>query len=126
VKDGIIADPRFCTWSARNHICGVEGAPAEPNCLNEIQADGIDRGWDGPRNSHGKRIWPAYDRGINLGTSTATVGFSTAQVLRWIMFDNTFPASNLYEDQEFWYPYQRLREEGAEVTVIAPRAETIL
>ncbi|MBI5445833.1 MAG: type 1 glutamine amidotransferase [Deltaproteobacteria bacterium] len=31
---------------------------------------------------------------------------------------------NLYEDQEFWYPYQRLREEGAEVTVIAPRAET--
>ncbi|MEW6488257.1 MAG: type 1 glutamine amidotransferase domain-containing protein [Thermodesulfobacteriota bacterium] len=31
---------------------------------------------------------------------------------------------NLYEDQEFWYPYQRLREEGAEVTAIAPRADT--
>jgi protease I len=31
---------------------------------------------------------------------------------------------NFYEDQEFWYPYQRLREEGAELTVIAPRADT--
>ncbi len=29
-----------------------------------------------------------------------------------------------YEDQEFWYPYQRLREEGAEVVVVAPRAAT--
>jgi Tannase and feruloyl esterase len=100
VQDNIIADPRFCTWSARNNICGAEGAPTAPDCLNEIQADGIDRGWDGPRNRHGKRIWPAYDRGINLGTSTATVGFSTSQVLRWTMFDNTFPASNLYADQE--------------------------
>ncbi|MDW7710369.1 MAG: type 1 glutamine amidotransferase domain-containing protein [Deferrisomatales bacterium] len=31
---------------------------------------------------------------------------------------------NLYEDQEFWYPYRRLREEGAEVTVVAPRADS--
>ncbi len=31
---------------------------------------------------------------------------------------------NLYEDQEFWYPYRRLQEEGAEVTVIAPRADS--
>jgi protease I len=29
---------------------------------------------------------------------------------------------DVYEDQEFWYPYQRMREEGAEVTVIGPRA----
>lgn len=28
---------------------------------------------------------------------------------------------NKYEDMEFWYPYYRLKEEGAEVTVIAPR-----
>ncbi|MFU8856373.1 MAG: DJ-1/PfpI family protein [Deferrisomatales bacterium] len=29
---------------------------------------------------------------------------------------------DLYEDQEFWYPCLRLREEGAQVSVIAPRA----
>ncbi len=31
---------------------------------------------------------------------------------------------NQYQEQEFWYPYYRLREEGAEVIVLAPRAET--
>ncbi|MCI0422842.1 MAG: type 1 glutamine amidotransferase [Acidobacteria bacterium] len=28
---------------------------------------------------------------------------------------------NLYEDTEFWYPYYRMQEEGASVTVIAPK-----
>lgn len=31
-------------------------------------------------------------------------------------------AENLYEDLELWYPLVRLREEGAEVVVVAPRA----
>lgn len=29
---------------------------------------------------------------------------------------------SLYEDLEFWYPYYRFQEAGAEVTAIAPRA----
>ena len=37
-------------------VCGAPNAPASPNCLNAIQAAGIDRMWDGPRNSYGKRI----------------------------------------------------------------------
>jgi protease I len=28
---------------------------------------------------------------------------------------------NIYEDLEFWYPYLRMKEEGAEVTAIAPK-----
>jgi protease I len=28
---------------------------------------------------------------------------------------------DLYEDTEFWYPYYRMQEEGASVTVIAPK-----
>jgi len=31
-------------------------------------------------------------------------------------------AENLYEDLELWYPLIRMREEGAEVTVVGPRA----
>jgi hypothetical protein len=95
----IMNDPRACTWSAANNICGKPGAPAAPNCLNAIQAAGIDQGWDGPRNSFGKRIWGPYDRGISHGSGTATAG-STAQVMRWNHFDNTFAGSNLYLDQE--------------------------
>jgi protease I len=30
----------------------------------------------------------------------------------------------LYEDLEFWYPYYRMKEEGAKVVVIAPEANT--
>ena len=32
--------------------------------------------------------------------------------------------ADLYEDLEFWYPYFRLKEEGVEVTVIGPTAES--
>ncbi|MFO7698094.1 MAG: type 1 glutamine amidotransferase domain-containing protein [Anaerolineae bacterium] len=31
-------------------------------------------------------------------------------------------AENMYEDPELWYPYYRLIEAGAEVTIVAPRA----
>jgi hypothetical protein len=99
VVDGLLADPRTCTWSATNHVCGVPGAPGSPLCLDSIQAAGIDRMWDGPRNSYGKRIWHAYDRGINLGISTNTQN-STQQVLRFATYDLNFSGSNLYEDQE--------------------------
>lgn len=31
---------------------------------------------------------------------------------------------NIYEDAEFWYPYYRLKEEGADVVSVAPRRGT--
>ncbi|WP_213452000.1 tannase/feruloyl esterase family alpha/beta hydrolase [Rhizomonospora bruguierae] len=99
VRDGLLGDPRSCTWSATNNICGAAGAPAAPNCVNRIQANGIDTMWDGPRNSHGLRIWYPYDRGINLGTSTTTQA-STVQVMRWNRADLTFDGNNLYQDRE--------------------------
>jgi hypothetical protein len=99
VVDGIVADPRACTWSATNNICGKPGAPAAPNCLDADQAAAIDRIWDGPRNSLGKRIWNAFDRGINFSASTNTPG-STTQVIQWNHADTTFAGSNLYADQE--------------------------
>ena len=33
-------------------------------------------------------------------------------------------AEDLYEDQELWYPYYRLLEEGAEVRIVGPGAKT--
>jgi feruloyl esterase len=95
----IMNDPRGCTWSATNYICGNKGAPAAPLCLNSIQAAGIDQGWDGPRNRYGKRIWGPYDRGINHGSGTATAS-STVQVMTYNHFDNNFAGNNLYLDQE--------------------------
>jgi len=94
-------DPRGCTWSATNNICGKTGAPAAPLCLDEIQAAGIDQAWAGPHNSFGKRIWAPYDRGINTGVATmVSLGLSTPQVMHFNHFDETFDANNLYLDQE--------------------------
>ena len=53
VADGMVDDPRACTFSAKANICGGPSAPAAPNCLDADQAAAIDMIWDGPRNSFG-------------------------------------------------------------------------
>ena len=99
VVDGFLSDPRKCTWSATNNICGVAGAPAAPACLDPIQAAGIDREFDGPRNSFGRRVWHPYERGVNRGVATVAGG-GTAQVMRYAFADPTWAPTNLYADQE--------------------------
>jgi hypothetical protein len=99
VLDGVISDPRSCKWSAQRNVCGEPGAPAAPNCLNAVQADGIDQIWDGPRNRHGKLMFPAYDRGVSRPVSTAV--FATmVPSLHWNHLDPTLDGSKLYLDQE--------------------------
>jgi len=99
LADGVVADPRACTFSATANICGTPGAPLPPNCLAADQAAAIDRIWDGPRNHFGLRIWFPYDRGINFPASTNVSG-STAQVMQWNHKDTTFNGNNLYVDAE--------------------------
>jgi len=66
VTDGIIDDPRTCTFSATANICGAPNAPAQ-NCLTQAEAEAIDKIWDGPRNSKGRKIWFGLDRGTAFG-----------------------------------------------------------
>ena len=66
VKDGIIDDPRTCTFNANANVCGQPGAPAAPNCLTQTEADAVNVMWDGPRNDSGKRIWFPIDRGTDF------------------------------------------------------------
>ena len=65
VTDGVIDEPRACTFSAKANVCGAPTAPAA-NCLDAAEAEAIDRIWDGPRNPDGKRIWFGFDRGTNI------------------------------------------------------------
>jgi hypothetical protein len=76
VTDGVIDEPRACTFSAKANVCGVPGAPAA-NCLNAAEAEAIDRIWDGPRNPDGKRIWFGLDRGTNIGALNGAARPST-------------------------------------------------
>jgi len=74
VVDGVIDEPRACTFSATANICGTPTAPAA-NCLNAAEAEAIDRIWDGPRNPDGKRIWFGLDRGTAINALNGTFPF---------------------------------------------------
>jgi hypothetical protein len=75
VTDGIIDDPRSCTFSAKQNICGTSTAPAS-NCLAEAEAEAIDRIWDGPRNSKAQKVWFGLDRGTSLPALNGAVPFA--------------------------------------------------
>ena len=65
VLDGIIDDPRTCTFNPNVNVCGQPNAPTS-NCLTQAEADAVNIMWDGPRNDAGKRIWFPIDRGTDF------------------------------------------------------------
>jgi hypothetical protein len=90
VVDGVIDEPRTCTFSAKANICGAPGAPAT-NCLNAAEAEAIDRIWDGPRNTDGKRVWFGLDRGTAINALNGTNPFALGVTqFHWDTHDRTF------------------------------------
>ena len=90
VVDGVIDDPRSCTFSAQANVCGTPTAPAA-NCLDAAEAMAIDMIWDGPRNAEGTKIWFGLDRGTSLtglnGTNPFALGVTQ---FRWNTIDRDF------------------------------------
>jgi len=90
VTDGVIDDPRTCTFSARANVCGASTAPAT-NCLTLQEADAIDKIWDGPRNTRGNKIWFGLDRGTSLPALNGTLPFFLGVTqFHWDEHDRTF------------------------------------
>jgi hypothetical protein len=77
VMDGIIDDPRTCTFNAKANMCGP--VPAL-NCLTPKEADAVNVMWDGPRSDSGKRIWFPIDRGTDFNFWDGNVPFGLAPV----------------------------------------------
>ena len=78
VQDGIIDDPRTCTFNANANVCSQPGAPAA--CLTPTEAKAVNVMWDGPRNDSGKRIWFPIDRGTDFNFWDGNVPFGLAPV----------------------------------------------
>ena len=90
VLDGIIDDPRTCTFSAKANICGPPTAPAT-NCLMPAEAEAIDKIWDGPRNNDGEKIWFGLDRGTSLPALNGTNPFPLGVTqFHWNEHDRNF------------------------------------
>jgi len=90
VADGVIDDPRACTFSATANICGRPTAPVA-SCLTEAEAEAIDLIWDGPRNAPGSKIWFGLDRGTALtGLAGPAPFFLGVTQFHWDEHDRTF------------------------------------
>jgi hypothetical protein len=90
VADGVIDDPRTCTFSAKANICGAPTAPAA-NCLTPAEADAIDRIWDGPRNAKGNKVWFGLDRGTGLSSLNGAFPFALGVTqFHWDKHDRNF------------------------------------
>jgi len=108
VVDGLIEDPRTCTFSAHANVCGQPTAPAT-NCLTIAEADAIDRIWDGPRNALGNKVWFGLDRGTALtglnGTNPFALGVTQ---FHWDMHDRNFDWREVSVDE-----YPEVAQEGS-------------
>jgi hypothetical protein len=91
--DGIIQDPRACTYSAAAFVCTANGGPSsDPNCLTPAEASAVNKIWDGPRDVNGNREWYGLERGAALFFLAGTTPFSIANdhFKYWIHQNPTF------------------------------------
>ncbi|MFZ1909832.1 MAG: tannase/feruloyl esterase family alpha/beta hydrolase [Burkholderiales bacterium] len=99
VVDGVIDDPRTCTFSAQANVCGQPTAPAT-NCLTTQEAQAIDMIWDGPRNARGNKVWFGLDRGTSLPSLNGTTPFSLGVTqFHWDEHDLNFDWHTVSIDQ---------------------------
>jgi len=108
VTDGVIDDPRTCTFSARANVCGEPTAPAA-NCLTLQEADAIDKIWDGPRNARGNKIWFGLDRGTSIPALNGTNPFALGVTqFHWDEHDRTFDWKTVTADE-----YGQVAQDGS-------------
>lgn len=80
VADGVVNEPRYCTFDATTLI-GTFGSPMT-SPMTALQAQAINAIWDGPRNQSGQRLWAGVTYGAPGssylgGPATAATIFST-------------------------------------------------
>jgi hypothetical protein len=108
VTDGVIDDPRTCTFSAMANVCGTATAPAT-NCLTAPEALAIDKIWDGPRNPEGTKVWFGLDRGTSLTGLNGTGPFALGVTqFHWDEHDRTFDWKTVSSDE-----YSAVAEDGS-------------
>ncbi len=97
LKDGELADPRRCHWSAKAAICGNPGT--QPGaCLDADQAQAFDVIRRGPRNHLGQRIWFPWEPGTTFSNQSNYL--LSDSVMQWTVRDLTFQSDqHLYMDK---------------------------
>lgn len=74
LSDGLIDDPRNCSFSVADDVPACPAGSDADTCLTAAQADAIQKVYDGPRNSAGEQIFP----GFMLGSEQVVTGANGA------------------------------------------------
>ena len=97
VMDGLIGDPRKCSFDPRALVCKAGDDPA--SCLTPQDADAVRKIWNGPTNASGQRLWFGLERGAPLAALAGNNPFPIAKthVQDWIHQDPKFDWRTLSE-----------------------------
>lgn len=94
VVDGVITDPRKCSYSAAadKSITSTECSSSNDTCLTLGEAAAIDRIWTGATNIKGEILWPGVERGAPLDPLAGSKPFfiATNQPRYWVYLDPTW------------------------------------
>jgi len=90
IKDGVLDDPRECTWQPSSLLC----QPGQTSgCLSALQVDALEKVYQGPRNPRtGEELYPGLPRGSERGWGGHTAGpniFATAdQFFKFMVYND--------------------------------------
>jgi hypothetical protein len=91
VVDGVLRDPRSCTYDPRQDAAITRAACAadDTSCLSPAEAGAIQKIWGGARDAQGSLLWPGLQRGAALGSlgGATPFGISVQQPQYWVYFD---------------------------------------
>jgi hypothetical protein len=135
VKDGLLSDPRMCTYQASEDkgITAPSCAVTDAKCLTPGEAAAIDAMWKGPiacrqgknckvpdvasRNldtRDNQRLWYGQPRGTDLGTLGGTTPFAvvTEQNRYWVYFDEAWDWRSVQPEGFLQYFKDNVRKVG--------------
>jgi pimeloyl-ACP methyl ester carboxylesterase len=97
VTDGIINDPRKCTYDPTALVCTAGDDPA--SCLTAQEAVAVRKVWNGPTSTSGERLWFGLERGTPLNGLAGGNPFpiATTHFQYWIRQDPKFDWRTLSE-----------------------------
>lgn len=103
VKDGIINDPRKCSFDAAVLACNAN--QSGDSCLNEAQVKAANKIYAGSRNPRtGEAIWPAYQPGSETGwgvfSSDSPFGAASTFYRTAVLHDESFDFRNFNFDTD--------------------------
>ena len=104
VADGVVDDPRQCTYSVSNDptlLAAPAGTCTGANCFDTVQAAGMDKIWYGPLDNNGRRLWYGHARVMTGGMITLGPTLDASQrAPYWDHKDLTFNSQNIYSSKE--------------------------